>query len=268
MHARFGSRAAVVELADGVVEEPHLLVGDAEVVVALRVVDADLLGDALLELREDLLDVDLLVRRDRRPGGPTPLLRSPPSSAPSDSAMSKERSSTDAPAADGDGRVPEPPGVPRSCASSSASRSTQQRVVGQARELLFEDRPRVVVEAARREELGLLERRLELRGAGAARLLRSRLEVVGLRGVRVGRVDALRDQLERGLALRRAGSSGKLGSGRLAERIVHVVERAGASARGPTAGAVRMLGSEYERSATSSGPISSRSYEGRGASGS
>ena len=32
-----------LELADRVVEEAHLLVGDAEVVVALRVVDADLL---------------------------------------------------------------------------------------------------------------------------------------------------------------------------------------------------------------------------------
>ena len=45
-HARFGSRGGGLELADGVVDEPHLLVRDAEVVVALRVVGADLPGHA------------------------------------------------------------------------------------------------------------------------------------------------------------------------------------------------------------------------------
>ena len=45
----------------------------------------------------------------------------------------------------------------------------QERMVRQPRELLLEDRPRVVEEAARSEEIGLLEGGLELRGSRAGR---------------------------------------------------------------------------------------------------
>ena len=63
-----------LELADRVVDEHHLLVGDAQVVVRVGVVDADLLRDALLELREDLLDVDLLVGGGVALGGLEPVV--------------------------------------------------------------------------------------------------------------------------------------------------------------------------------------------------
>jgi len=48
------------ELADRVVEEAHLLVGDAEIEARLVVVDAELLLDAGLEGGEDLLEALLL----------------------------------------------------------------------------------------------------------------------------------------------------------------------------------------------------------------
>ena len=67
-HAAALDRAARVlarelKLADGLVDEPHLLVGDAEVVVRLVVLGRELLLDALLELAEDLLEGHLALRR-------------------------------------------------------------------------------------------------------------------------------------------------------------------------------------------------------------
>ena len=51
----------LLELGDGLVQQPHLLVRDAEIVVALVILLLDVLGDALLELPEHVLEVRLLV---------------------------------------------------------------------------------------------------------------------------------------------------------------------------------------------------------------
>ena len=56
-----GAAQRLLELGDGLVEQPHLLVRDAEVVVALVVLFLDVLGDALLELPEHVLEVRFLV---------------------------------------------------------------------------------------------------------------------------------------------------------------------------------------------------------------
>jgi hypothetical protein len=53
----------LLELGDRLVEQPHLLVRHAEVVMALVVLVVDVLGDALLELPEHVLEVRLLVAR-------------------------------------------------------------------------------------------------------------------------------------------------------------------------------------------------------------
>jgi hypothetical protein len=57
--------ARQLKLADGLVDQPHLLVGDPQVVVGLVVFGGELLLDALLELPKDLLQRHLaLGRRD------------------------------------------------------------------------------------------------------------------------------------------------------------------------------------------------------------
>src|SRR4029450_13517108 len=55
--------ARELELADRLVDESHLLVGDAEVVMRLVVFGRKLLLDALLELAEDFLERDFALRR-------------------------------------------------------------------------------------------------------------------------------------------------------------------------------------------------------------
>ena len=125
-------------------------------------------------------------------------------------------------------------------------------MVRQARELLVEDGPRVVEEAARREELGLLERRLELGGAGV------RLRERGGGSDSCGRRRRSgATQVERRLALGRGlerearqGSAPKGSSMSSTARAEHACWAAALPAAAAAAPApVRMLGSEYERRA-------------------
>ena len=58
-----GVLARELELADRLVDQAHLLVGDPEVVVGLVVLGRELLLDALLELAKDLLERHLALRR-------------------------------------------------------------------------------------------------------------------------------------------------------------------------------------------------------------
>ena len=65
-----------LELADRLVEEPHLAVGDAEIEMGVVVLGRERLGDPLLEPFDDLLERRLLAREQ------TPCRRPPPSTAP------------------------------------------------------------------------------------------------------------------------------------------------------------------------------------------
>src|SRR5450759_1049307 len=60
-HAPLRAAQGLLELGDGLVEETHLLVGDAEVVVRLVVLFLDIVGHALLELAQHVLEVGVLV---------------------------------------------------------------------------------------------------------------------------------------------------------------------------------------------------------------
>ena len=148
--------------------------------MALRVVDVDLLGDALLELGEDLLDVDLLVRRAEALA-PARRRCGDPAVERAERLGDVERSVLDLAAVAAAGERARPRAardVPRSCASSSASRSSSRGLFGSRASCSSRMVARVVEEAARREELRLLERGLELGGGLSVPSDRRRLRMV------------------------------------------------------------------------------------------
>ena len=94
------TRSAFWNSRDRLVEQPHLLEGDAEVVVGLVVVGVEVLLDALLELLQDLLELPLLVLAlGLRAGRPASGCRA----APLSSRISEPRSTNDSGRAGGGG---------------------------------------------------------------------------------------------------------------------------------------------------------------------